>query len=201
MAKRKSWPNRENRVAADFCADCRIIIITLLWEPPTVGLASIVRLPVAEGKDLRFRHLALGEAPNHLRVNEIVQDDLGFLWLATSDGLKRYDGYRIRDFHHDPENPNSPTDNYIYTLFKDRSGKIWVANGNRYLQTYDPATEKFILFRPDPRDPAVLKARVGEINQDRAGDIWLSTDAGLYGIDAAPAKRSTTSTIPTMPPL
>ena len=85
-------------------------------------------------------------------------------------------------------------------LFKDRSGKVWVANGNRYLQTYDPVTERFTLFRPDPRDPAVLKARVGEINQDRAGAIWLSTDAGLYRIDAATARRSTMSTIPKMPP-
>ena len=183
MTKRKSWPNRENRVAG-YCANCRIS-----HRHHRVGSrrssAWLVRLPVAEGKDLRFRHLALGEAPNHLRVNQIVQDDLGFLWLATSDGLKRYDGYRIRDFRHDADNPNSPTDNYTYTLFKDRSGKIWVANGNRYLQTYDPATEKFTLFRLDPRDPAALKARVGEIKQDRAGAIWLSTDTGLYRIDAA----------------
>ena len=187
MAKRKSSPNRENRVARIFVPTFAFIIVTL-----ALGAAerrpALVRLPVVEGKDLRFRHLALGEAPNHLRVNEIVQDDLGFLWLATSDGLKRYDGYRIRDFHHDPENPNSPTDNYTYTLFKDRSGKIWIANGNRYLQTYDPTTEKFTLFRPEPRDPAALKARVGEIKQDRAGYIWLSTDAGLYQIDAATGK-------------
>lgn len=166
-----------------------LIIITIPLEAADrrPGL-SIVRLPVADGKDLRFRHLALGEAPNHLRVNQIVQDDLGFLWLATSDGLKRYDGYRIRDFRHDADNPNSPTDNYIYALFKDRSGKIWVANGNRYLQAYDPATDRFTLIRLDPRDPVALKARVGEINQDRAGAIWLSTDTGLYRIDAATGK-------------
>jgi len=189
MAKRKSWPNRENRVPRIFAPTVALIIITLPLGAADRRLGlSIVRLPVADGKDLRFRHLAVGEAPNHLRVNQIVQDDLGFLWLATSDGLKRYDGYRIRDFRHDADNPNSPTDNYIYALFKDRSGKVWVANGNRYLQTYDPATERFTLFRPDPRDPAVLKARVGEINQDRAGAIWLSTDTGLYRIEAATGK-------------
>ena len=114
MAKRQTWPNRVNRVPRIFAPAFAFIIVAL-----TLGTADrrpgLVRLPVAEGKDLRFRHLALGEAPSHLRVNEVVQDDLGFLWLATSDGLKRYDGYRIRDFHHDPKNPNSPTDNYLYT--------------------------------------------------------------------------------------
>ena len=149
---------------------------------------SMDRLPVVPKIDFRFRHLALGEAPSHLRVNQMVQDDLGFLWLATSDGLKRYDGYRIRDFRHEADNPNSPADNYIYALLKDRSGKIWVANGNRFLQTYDPVTERFTLFRPDPRAPAVLKARVGEMNQDRSGVIWLSTDVGLYQIDPATGK-------------
>ena len=166
-----SWPDRENGLLRILAPTVALVILTLpLGAADHRPGPSIVRLPVAQGKDLRFRHLALGEAPSHLRVNEIVQDDLGFLWLATSDGLKRYDGYRVRDFRHDADNPNSPTDNYIYTVFKDRSGKVWVANGNRYLQTYDPATERFTLFRPDPRDAAPLKARVGEINQDRAGD-------------------------------
>jgi ligand-binding sensor domain-containing protein/signal transduction histidine kinase len=186
MAKRESRPNRKRRAPRIFVSVAALVLLRVpLGAADVRPGSSIVRLPVSEGKDLRFRHLALGEAPSHLRVNEIVQDDLGFLWLATSDGLKRYDGYRIRDFHHEADNPNSPTDNYTYTVFKDRVGKIWIANGNRYVQTYDPATETFTLIRLDPKDPAPLKARVGEFKEDRAGFIWLSTDTGLYGIDSA----------------
>ena len=79
-----------------------------------------------------------------------MQDDLGFLWIGTDDGLKRYDGYRIRDYRHDPKDPNSLADSYIISLFKDRSGKLWVASG-RSLDVYDPASEKFTPFRADQR--------------------------------------------------
>jgi len=152
------------------------------WNPEPVTL------PVTDGADLRFDHLPLEIDPSHRRITGIVQDDLGFLWIGTDDGLKRYDGYRIRDFRHDPKDPNSLPDNYIVTLFKDRSGKLWVASG-RYLDVYDPATERFTPFRADRNSQGRLAARVGEVNQDRAGTIWLSTDKGLYEVDPAAGVR------------
>src|ERR1700693_4707588 len=112
--------------------------------------APAITLPVANGANLRFIHLPLGVEPSHRRITGIVQDDLGFLWIGTDDGLKRYDGYRIRDYRHDPKEPHSLADSYIISLFKDRSGKLWVASG-RYLDVYDPATEKFTAFRADQR--------------------------------------------------
>jgi ligand-binding sensor domain-containing protein/signal transduction histidine kinase len=146
-------------------------------KPPTI-------LPVEQGADLQFAHLALGADPSHRRITHIVQDDLGFLWFGTDDGLKRYDGYRIRDYRHDPKDPNSLADSYVITLFKDRSGKLWVASG-RYVDVYDPLTEKFTPLRTRPGNPNRFHARVGEINQDRDGTIWLATDEGLYAVDPA----------------
>ena len=152
------------------------------WNPEPVTL------PVTEGSDLRFDHLPLGIGPSHRRITGIVQDDLGFLWLGTDDGLKRYDGYRVRDFRQDPKNPNSLPDNYIVSLFKDRSGKLWVASG-RYLDVYDPATEKFTPVCAAPGSAKRFNARVGQITQDRAGTIWLSTDKGLYEVDPGAGVR------------
>ena len=127
-----------------------IAIIAVLLAPSAVPGAEpdtpAITLPVADGADLRFVHLSLGVDPSHRRITGIVQDDLGFLWIGTDDGLKRYDGYRVRDYRHDPKDPNSLPDSYIVALFKDRSGKLWVASG-RNLDIYDPATEKFTPFR------------------------------------------------------
>ena len=162
-----------------------IVATILLLATPVVAPAqwgpALVTLPVTEGGDLRFVHLPLGVDPSHRRITGIAQDDLGFLWIGTDDGLKRYDGYRIREYRHDPKDPNSLQDSYIISLFKDRSGKLWVASG-RYLDVYDAATEKFTPFRVDQRSQERFIARVGEINQDRAGTIWLSTDKGLYEV-------------------
>jgi hypothetical protein len=58
---------------------------------------SPVTLPVVDRTDLRFVHIPFGEGLSHSRFAHIVQDNQGFLWFGTQDGLKRYDGYHFRD--------------------------------------------------------------------------------------------------------
>jgi ligand-binding sensor domain-containing protein/signal transduction histidine kinase len=134
-----------------------------------------IRLPVTDGADLRFVRVSVGEEPSHGRVGQIVQDDHGFMWFGTHNGLQRYDGYRFREYRHDPGNPNTLSGSYIYGLFKDRDGKIWVGS-DKDLDRYDPATEIFTHYRPDPRS---FEGWVAHISQDRDGILWLATNHGL----------------------
>ena len=138
-----------------------------------------VTLPVTKAMDLRLAHISSGEGPSHSRVAQIVQDDQGFMWFGTNNGLERYDGYSVRAFRHDPGNPKSLSGSYINALFKDRSGKLWVAS-DEYFESYDPATETFT------RDPALAKGIEGwvwHISQDSTGLLWLATHAGLVRLD------------------
>jgi PAS domain S-box-containing protein len=136
-----------------------------------------IRLPIADGTDLRFAHISFGEGPSHARISDIVEDDQGFLWFGTQDGLRRYDGYRAREYRHDPGNPNSVSGNFIMALFKDRSGKIWVAS-NEYLDRYDPAMEVFQHYQG-----ASFEGQILNIDQDHQGMIWLATDKGLIRLN------------------
>ena len=142
---------------------------------------SVITLPIVEGRDLRFAHVSFGEGQSHGRISSIVEDDQGFLWFATNSGLQRYDGYSLRAFRHDPENPKSLSGSYINALFKDRSGKLWVAS-DEYLERYDPATES---FTRDPSQAKGLEGWVWHISQDREGMLWLATHAGLDRLDPA----------------
>jgi len=145
------------------------------WDPPPVTL------PVTEGADLRFDHLPLGIDPSHRRITAIVQDDLAFLWVGTDDGLERYDAYRIRDFRHDPKNPDSFPDCYIVTLIKDRLGRLWGASG-RYLDVCDPATEKSPPVRADQLSPQGFTARVGETQPGSRGhDLVIDRQGPVRG--------------------
>jgi ligand-binding sensor domain-containing protein len=45
-------------------------------------------------------------------INAIVQDNNGFMWFATEDGLNRYDGYKFTVFRHDTHDPNAISDNF-----------------------------------------------------------------------------------------
>lgn len=61
--------------------------------------------------------LTTAEGLSSNKINDIIQDDQGFLWVATSDGLNRFDGTEVTQyFHHDSS--NSIAHNYVYCLEK-----------------------------------------------------------------------------------
>jgi len=139
-----------------------------------------VFLPVADGNDIRFTRLHSEQTQLQDEVNHIVQDDQGFIWLGTSDGLRRYDGYGFRDYRHDPGNPNSISGATIYALFKDRSGKLWVGSDG-FLDMFDPATDKFTHFSGP--GTAGIEGLVLDVRQDRKGMLWVASYHGLYRVD------------------
>ncbi len=139
-----------------------------------------IRLPISEATDLFFSSVSFEQGPAHSRVSHIVEDDAGFLWFGTKDGLKRYDGYRFRDFRPDLQNRTSLSGVLINSLFKDRSGKLWVA-ADENLDRYDPSTEEFAHYA---RIPGRFDGPVNDINQDSDGVIWLATSHGLSRLDA-----------------
>src|ERR1700752_403655 len=57
-----------------------------------------VVLSVVDGNDIRFTQLHPLQGELQDEVNRIVQDDQGFIWFGTSDGLRRYDGYAFREY-------------------------------------------------------------------------------------------------------
>jgi len=137
----------------------------------------IIRLPVMDGQDIRFKRLPATGGLSQTRAEKIVQDDQGFLWFGTQYGLDRYDGYEFKVFAHDPSNPDSLSGVYVYSLFKDRSGTLWVGT-DQFLDKFDRATETFSHYHLDARNPKVI-----DIIEDSAGILWLSTPIGLYRLD------------------
>ena len=159
------------------------LVAALCWR----GLAQAqemnapAKLRIVDGTDLRFARLSFGEGQPHSVVTGIVQDDQGFLWFATPEGLKRYDGYRFRTYRHDPDSPNTLSGSHITAMCKDRAGKLWVAS-DRYLDWYDSAKDHFERFTPDRGN---FEGPVWHISQDREGMIWLATEHGLNRLNPA----------------
>jgi ligand-binding sensor domain-containing protein/signal transduction histidine kinase len=141
---------------------------------------EMVRLPVIEGRDIRFARLSRSQGLSQQRVTSIVQDKQGFLWFGTHFGLNRYDGYHFRQFSHNPSDPSSLFNVIVTALFADRAGTLWV--GCDYeLDRYDPVTESFVHYRLP--QPSALGGQIHSINQDSAGILWLSTGTGLFRLD------------------
>src|ERR1700727_3331383 len=124
-----------------------------------------IRLPVVEGKDIRFARISSSQGLSQARVSDIVQDDQGFIWFGTWNGLNRYDGYNFKVFKHDPVRHESLSGVYIYSLFKDRAGTIWVGT-DQSLDRFEPLTEKFSHYYFDIPDSSGLPTTATPTNQD-----------------------------------
>jgi ligand-binding sensor domain-containing protein len=81
---------------------------------------------VIDGKDIHFSRISTEDGLSQKRVSQIVQDDQGFIWFGSQYGLNRYDGYKFKVFKHEPGQTNSLSGMLISSLFKDRSGSLWI---------------------------------------------------------------------------
>jgi len=141
-----------------------------------------ITLPVVDGKGIRFTRLSTDEGLSQTRVLQIVQDDQGFMWFGSQYGINRYDGYKFKVFKHEPGRTNSLSGVFISSLFKDRSGSLWVGC-DEFLDKFDPVTETFTHYRIDTEGAQGETVPVTHINQDHTGMLWLSTLRGLFRFD------------------
>lgn len=118
-------------------------------------------------------------------VNKIVQDSRGFLWFCTNEGLSRFDGYKFTNYGTADGLAGRAVNGFLET----RSGAYWVATEKGVCQflpdaSSTPAADKPLRFAPYYPGEGIQKRLINSIYEDRAGNFWCATDAGLYRVDA-----------------
>lgn len=122
-----------------------------------------------------FTYIGGGQGLSENIVNDIVQDRTGFIWLATNDGLNRYDGYYMEHFRYDPSNPKSLSSNVLECLLLGQDGKLWIGTSDGGLNKYNPEDNTFQRFQNNPHDPSSLNSgMIDEIAEDTEGNIWVN---------------------------
>ena len=128
------------------------------------------------GNDLRFKQLTIEDGLSQSRVFDIIQDSKGFIWIATEDGLNRYDGYEFKVFNFDPNDSSSIGGNTIQALAADDSGNVWIGTSFSGLNKYNAKTGKFTIYRHDPDDSTSISSNIiFDIHKDKKGNLWLAT--------------------------
>ncbi len=165
----------------------RLFFLCLVFLTATHSLAQSPRrreaqvIPVIDGQDILFRRLTSGGEALNRWVRGITQDNRGFMWFASDAGLFRYDGYVLKQYRHDPANPNTIASDDLKAMFKDRDGSLWISTITDGIDRFDPDREVFTHFRHAPSVQGSLSSnQVSAAYQDRAGVLWVGTnDAGL----------------------
>jgi len=132
---------------------------------------------------LKFERISISEGLSQSYVYDIVQDKNGFIWIATQDGLNRYDGKNFVYYRHDSTNRSSIADNFIRKLFIDNKNALWVGT-NAGLSRYNESLDSFDNFFHQEDDNNSLKDNeIWDIYQDQQNSILISTKSGLHKYD------------------
>jgi ligand-binding sensor domain-containing protein len=125
-----------------------------------------------------FHNFSAADGLPSSTVWKVAQDNDGYLWIGTADGLARYDGVGFRIYRHDAADPESLSGNDVTALFVDRDNRVWCGGEDAGLNLLDVRRAAFRHFRHDPNDAASLGGDdVWAIGQDRSGAIWIGAYA------------------------
>jgi len=127
-----------------------------------------------ERADPVFRHVSV---PPAMLTTEMVQDDEGYLWLGTQNGLVRWDAYRFLNHTADSNTPGALPDSYITALHKDTAGRLWVGTSAGGLAWRDARRDRFEVLPGGPN--GLSHVSVFAIADDPHGGLWVGTGAGL----------------------
>jgi ligand-binding sensor domain-containing protein len=121
----------------------------------------------------------------HNRVQAIAQTPEGYLWLATQEGLARFDGVRFTVF--DRHGTAAMSANDVETLFVSRDGSLWFGVYGGTLLRYRNGV--FTSYASREGRPL---ATISALAEDAGGDLWVGTDGdGLYRLHEGAFTRYT----------
>jgi ligand-binding sensor domain-containing protein len=139
----------------------------------TVGMLH----PAAFGQEdfFIFRKINTSAGLANDVVTSIVQDDKGYIWISTGNGLQKFDGSSFTTYHHDPDDPQSLNSDNAGQLTKDRGDNIWLLSPFLGFNLFNPSTDKNIRV-VDFKDSS-LKNLNGSTSAcaDSQGNIWLAS--------------------------
>ncbi len=165
------------------------IFPTLIRLTLSILIVSFPLSLYAQNLDIIFEHISTEQGLSEGSIYAIFQDDKGFLWFGTKDGLNKYDGYNFVYYKSNPSDSTSLSDNQVYSILQDSHGELWIGTF-RGLNKYDRIKESFTRFLHDSNDPkSISENRIRTLCEDKQGVIWIGTDDGLNSFNPTDNKN------------
>ncbi|HEY3754873.1 MAG TPA: two-component regulator propeller domain-containing protein [Opitutaceae bacterium] len=117
-----------------------------------------------------FFHLSIEQGLSQNSVQAIWQDQTGYMWFGTEEGLNRYDGYGFVVYRHVASDPNSLPDDQITALFEDSRHRFWIGTHHGLCQ-FHPDSGAFTPIEN-------VKDRVDCIREAPDGTVWMASEGG-----------------------
>ncbi|MEO1712763.1 MAG: two-component regulator propeller domain-containing protein, partial [Bacteroidota bacterium] len=138
----------------------------------------------AEGQSkLLFEDIGIEDGLSSSTVYTTVRDAYGFIWIATTNGLNRFDGHQITTFEHDEKDPYSLSHNNLTSLWIEEENYLWIGTRGGGLNRLNLHTYEVKRYPASGESHALSHPEVLCIYGDRKGRMWVGTEDGLNIFD------------------
>lgn len=153
----------------------------------TVRISTALSILISISTFIHAQTARLYDSGNGLpstQINDVFQGGNGMLWIATNNGLYRFDGLNFLEFHHDKDKAGSLGSDLVLKVLEDSRGVTWVGTSTG-LQTFDPETNSFSEVSLDDSGRTHFIYGLEEIpsGQGKGGILVSASDFGLYLLD------------------
>lgn len=148
-----------------------LLLLCCTWAK--IAWAQVASLA---GDDIKFINLSINQGLTQSSVLCMLQDQQGYMWMGTRDGLNRYDGRNFTRYRHSPQDSFTISHNIIKALLQDERGNFWVGTANG-LNLFHAATGRF--NRIELGALTAAQKSISCLAADGKNNLWMGTDDGL----------------------
>lgn len=155
------------------------VLLTILVVLVFVFTRLAAQLPA-----IRFENYSIAEGwPGHYS-NTPRYDQHGYLWIPTSIGLFRYDGYEFKRYAHKRDDTTTLSSNLISTILIDDDGTIWAGTNSDGLNHMDPVTGRCQIYRFDKADQSTISSdKITTLYKDSKNRLWIGVSGSENSIN------------------
>ncbi|WP_339739874.1 two-component regulator propeller domain-containing protein [uncultured Sunxiuqinia sp.] len=126
----------------------------------------------------QFEHVDLPSSYQGKKINCLLEDSKGFLWVGLADGVIRYDGYNAKRIEAYTEGGELLDFGHVLAFAEGKDREIWVGSMNG-LFVFDPDLENTFLVQ----DALIVNEHCRTLLKSRWGEMVIGTNNGLRFID------------------
>jgi len=160
------------KLVAKLLKKSKVIVFLLLY---------VIVLNANTIDDIYFNNIDKKKGLSSNYVNQVIRDNQGFIWIATNDGLCRYETHdRFKIYRTAKEKPNNIQSNNIRTIYSDSKDNLWIGTRGGGLTRLHQPSSTWTTFKNDINDSSTISNNeILSILEDKKGRIWIGTENGL----------------------
>lgn len=136
----------------------------------------------SQDQEYNFRQISPPGGLSFQSIQSITQDETGYIWLGTNDGVIRYDSKNFKRFIHHSADSTSLLNDEVTSLITDHHNRIWVGT-IKGLNLYNPKEQSFIHFKYFIKKDSIIRGKIYDLSLDKNGNIWIVDDFGTGLLD------------------